>query len=265
MFSLSKNTTAIDGNGNIIIQGVESSTITVNADNTTELNSLIVKLGQIEQQPGQNPISVLILTSPLEDIENLTDSRELTPKLIHPIKDYYKGKSLQDWKPFGDRSIVQIIQDVAANISRGFIINQLNNYSDSLLDIEIQAVFRYIRKDSILIVDSLSLLNTGNMEIAEMFDDYHVGGCIIVDSCCLDSKEKELLEARQKITKFLGIYLRKVPFAGKIGNDHIKYIEDVNEEYKLTNALFSLAENLGAKPRKEIGGMLTRISKSDLY
>jgi len=40
-----KNTAHIDGNGNIIIQGVDGATITINPQNTDELRNLIIDFG----------------------------------------------------------------------------------------------------------------------------------------------------------------------------------------------------------------------------
>jgi hypothetical protein len=60
------NNAHIDGNGNIIVQGVDGSTIIINPDNTEELKKLIINLGN---QLSQLPEDVLQMINDRQDIQ----------------------------------------------------------------------------------------------------------------------------------------------------------------------------------------------------
>jgi|GEM_PF-1109279 len=60
-----ENKTHIDGNGNIVVQNVDGSTIIINPDNTDELKTLIINLGD---KLGNLPQNVLEMINKKQDL-----------------------------------------------------------------------------------------------------------------------------------------------------------------------------------------------------
>ncbi|MBO9587040.1 MAG: hypothetical protein J7574_23000, partial [Flavobacterium sp.] len=54
-----ENKTHIDGNGNIVVQNVDGSTIIINPDNTDEIKTLIINLGDKLSNLPQNVLEMI--------------------------------------------------------------------------------------------------------------------------------------------------------------------------------------------------------------
>lgn len=89
---------------------------------------------------------------------------------------------------------------------------------------EVEAYFRYMRLHTILIADMQALPAENNKGWLQLFDDYHIGGCVVV------GKEASANEA----FTFLNIYNNQL--SGTLETSHI-WIENIFKENHLDKIL----------------------------
>jgi hypothetical protein len=209
-----QNRIQIDGNNNASIQDISNSTITINFHRTEK-----------------SVLNVIVLSSSASRIAKL-------PNLPQgfSVNNHYNDK-IHEWKPFNQQIT---IKDYLRNCTPQEISLCIDT-TDSLKPVKDKnywAYLNYVKYNTILIVDILALQFVENQEIARFFNDYHIGGCIVV-SPYIDSN---LEDTTKRVFEHLNIYITDGQFAGKLKTTHIVHIENVNKEHLLQNAIRNVAE-----------------------
>jgi hypothetical protein len=217
------NRIKIEGSGNSAVQNSEKSTININSENSEQVTNFIKEFNSSSLMP----INIIILTSTRRQMETLN----LSTDLIN-IEKY--GYEVLEWKPFGEETILAILKEIIKHI-RGeinvFTFNEINIDDDYVL-----AYLKYIKLRTILIVDIFTLHFQNYKFIANMFNDYHIGGCIVISP---ENVNIELQNLKRAVFNHLEIYLDD--FAGKIGLMHIR-VEDITKKRKLIAEITNIAE-----------------------
>ena len=216
----------IDGNGNIVVGKVSNSTININNNNISDIRKII---DELKSEYYLN-LNVIVLSINKSNINQL--SEEECNKLVD-IDDYY-GQRAIDWKPFKDKRIIEILRECGRNlrVELSVITLSVNERIDADL---FWAYIKFLKMSSIIVVDGQSLIMESNCILANMFNDYGVGGCIVVNS----NLNENLKGISEKVFNHLTVY--KTELAGKIDNNHIKI--NVSQEYEFLNAFRDIARH----------------------
>lgn len=194
---LNSNKITVDGNGNIILQGAP---LTVN---------LTVNLTQI----GDEAVNKTLRSFFASEVHFL---------LIPPPN----CADSEAWKPFAEtENMLVYLEQYCAELRNPIIPRITTVQNVSLLEKkEVEAYFRYLRFKTILIADMNALPEENNQHWIQIFDDYHIGGCILV------GKETD----KNKIFTFLNIYnkqlVRMVETTAHIRIKNIHEKEDLDKE-----------------------------------
>ncbi len=213
MAVINGNYIKIDGNGNVVVQDIDNSTININNQNSKQINDFIEEL----HDNSRETVNIIILSSTVQRMEALIDAD-------NKINTEKYGNNIEEWKPFGDKTILEIMkegaQSLRAEISVFFLetINIEDDYT--------WADLKYIKNRTILILDIFALHILENKFIANVFNDYHIGGCIVISP---ESVNERLMNIKKTVFNHHEIYLAK--FKGKIGLMHFrkKCITDLGE------------------------------------
>lgn len=195
------NTITTDGNGNVIINDTNNSTINVTVDGVDKFWDKLYAIWSMK-------INFLVMAD-------------------------------ENWLPFGTDTIAVCIDAYCANVGIKPNITLIDK-TDLLATVEMEANFRYLRKTTILVVDAHALQNTHNQQVLTIFDDYHMGGCIII--------EPTATQYNKNILKNLTIYKKKFPKQG-ISTQHI-CIENIQQEHHFYEALTNIIARI--KQEKDI-------------
>lgn len=229
-----QNRIEVNGNNNINIQDIDNANININ-------------LHHIEE----NLLNIIVLSSTASRITQLPN----LPQNFQ-VKDYYSN-NIHEWKPFRKATITEYLMD---NRPEGTSL--CIDTTDSLKPIQDDrylAYLNYIKYNTILIVDILALQFTENQVIANFFNDYHIGGCIVISP----HNDKNIESIRQDIFKHLDIYVTNRPFSQGINTTHILHnVILIRDEVLLTNTILNIAYyNLG---RKRVGSQRFKSNLNDL-
>jgi len=228
------NTTKIDGSGNIVVQGVSNQAqVTINTSDSEEFKTFI------QDFFGQKELTILVLTHSLSEVKSNF------PTLSH-VEKYYQ-ENLEDWKPFENQSLLETLKECAKNLRATLRVHFIQE-TDILTDENITAYFKYAKRQIILIVDVLALKNIEKSDFIQLFNDYYIGGCLLVlaqNIASQDSFEK------LKKSVFPSLFSYKIFFAGKPNIEKTHFRHKISEEYELKNAIVELALNrLEIKPNE---------------
>jgi hypothetical protein len=204
-----QNRIEIDGNNNTSIQDISNSTITINFHRTEK-----------------SVLNIILLSSSASRIAKLPN----LPQGFQ-VNNHYNDK-IHEWKPFNQQST---ITDYLRNCTPSEISLCIDT-TDSLKSVQDKnywAYLNYVKYNTILVVDILALQFVENQEIARFFNDYHIGGCIVVSPY----RDLKLEDTTKSVFEHLNIYISDDKFAGKLETIHIVHIENVNEERFLKNAV----------------------------
>ncbi len=230
-----QNRIEVNGNNNINIQDVDNANININ-------------LHHIEE----NLLNIIVLSSTTSRIAGL----QHLPQNFQ-VKDYYDNDKIYKWKPFGNLTIQEcLIKKRPKNAS--FCIDTMDSLT-YIQDNRYLAYLNYVKYNTILIVDILALQFPENQVIADFFNDYHIGGCIVVSPY----DDRNIEAVRQDIFSHLDLYLHGNLFEENINTAHITFsFQAIPDELSLLNTIFNIAEyNLG---RKRVGSQRFKSNLNDL-
>jgi hypothetical protein len=167
---MENNTIDMYGNNNIVIQSCDFSTISVHSIlNLDELKEKLDNLLNLHI----TPVNILVITSTSERL-----------KLAYPDFDVSEienrhGAAQKDWKPFvNEVEILNILAEYQKKSGfqiQAFILDLQQNVDNTLIN-----RFKLRKKDTILIIDGLALYYSGNQEIARIFNENDIGGCLML-------------------------------------------------------------------------------------
>jgi hypothetical protein len=206
----SGNISTIFGSGNITIQGIEGSTITIG--------------GKID---------------PNEVINALKEDKSLSI-FIFVICNYTELKEILDWKPFDKKTFSQIIMTCSTKHDtrfRLFLINE--DEENDISDIEL-AYLKYLKHRAILIIDNCEELGRNTRKFLSAYNDFQIGGCIFLNNSNVNEVITKNLnhvcmynDDRHDLHEFMDADVSKL--------DKI-----VQKDTSLINTIGELAERLGA-------------------
>ncbi len=178
------NTTEIKGDANIVIQGCNLSTITVNQMDLQQLEKTLQKI----IHSTARPLHLLIVTTTVKSIEN----EQIKNLDFAHLKPYYSDKH-EDWKPYSkEDSILKLLkdyQDKSGYHLNAFILDFQHENVDSLfID-----MLKNMKNNMVLVLDSLSLHFAGNQELARVFNDKDIGGCLLPICQTHTAQNKEIM------------------------------------------------------------------------
>lgn len=197
------NTSEVIGNANIVIQGCNLSQISVNQ----------IDLPQLEQSlrnvinSSTKPLHLLIITTSAKNIED--EVKDIDFALL---KGHYDAKH-ENWKPYSQEdTILKLLKDYQDK--SGY---RLNAFILDFQDEEIDSIFidslKNMKKNIVLIADSLALRFSGNTALAKIFNDKDIGGCLMPICQTHTAKHREIMLKNGKKV-FSSLY-----------NFHYKYAE----------------------------------------
>jgi len=246
MSLISGNRINIDGNGNIVIQDIAHSTININANNQTLIDSFTQELNNYFKEN----LTIIIISTTINKIAELN---ELTNGI--PIKNVYDTK-VENWKPFQKVTIINLLQDCAKLLKI-----KLQIFAFDCLTIEdekIIASIKYVKPKTLLIIDNLSLHFSENHAIVNLFNDYHIGGCIVVSNF----KIPQIEQLKNKIFNHLQIHLNDRYFPDT--TTHIQSINKIDSEIDLFNAIKNIILFLSKQKKIESNLSLKDVGLKDI-
>lgn len=182
------NNTNLHGNNNIVIQSCDFSTISVQAIFSSD--ELIEKLDFLLNFHSK-PMNILIITSTLENIKEIYPNFEVTE-----IENRY-GEKHKEWKPFiNENDILHILAEYEKKSGfkiRAFILDWRQAVDKTLIN-----SLKLQKKDTILMVDGLALHFSGNKEIANIFNENDIGGCLMPICKVYSSQIKQQIHANSE-------------------------------------------------------------------
>lgn len=221
--SFLKNIFRIDGDGNISIVDVNNSTINIGTpDEETTLN-------------------VVILSATLEYLE---ENKDIDFSSVY-------GQKIEDWRPFKGKTIIKLLEESAKSLKATLSIYSIASLAslDSLEKEQQWAYLKYRKNKTILIVDAFCLNLNHIQPIANFFNDYHIGGCIVIEtSICKEFPKLKI--SKEKVFNHLNLYLNDEYFYKQISTPHL-HIENVDRKSRLMRNLLNTAvHHLKIRPRK---------------
>ncbi len=219
MSLISGNKINIDGNGNIVVQDVANSTININTNNQAQIDSFIQEINNFFKEN----LTIIIISTTLSKISELN---ELTKEI--PLNQIYDTK-VENWKPFQSNTIISSLKDCAKILKinlQVFVFDCL-----TLEDEKIIASIKYVKPKTLLIIDNLSLHFTENHTIARLFNDYHIGGCIVVSPF----KIPQIEQIKNEIFNHLQVHIKDRKFPDT--TIHIQSINKIDNEDDLFNSI----------------------------
>jgi hypothetical protein len=222
---------------NTIVKNIRNSSISINNTDTEKIISFIEEL----RSSYRDTLNIFILTTSLDRLRNLEAFSE-------DFFSQFYTDVLDEWKPFGNESIKEIISEfhqetnIDANIST-YIFDSVTEITDERL----WAYLKYIKIRTILVVDGISILFDENRSIAKLFNDFSIGGCVIINPSNHCPLKDQSLTCKADVFKHLDIYYNDFAAHGLV---HIK-LKNINDKTELLNSISSIALNhLNLKKRK---------------
>ena len=183
----------------------------------------------------QNNIAFLIITS------TLAESKSKFDFIDAEVLEAYYGEELEDWKPFKNESISTILMDIKKSTSVEFemYVMALDSSVD-YADDQLFAYIKYHKRKTILIIDPISIPEN-RFGIPAIFDDYHIGGCII------SNPGEEVSDYLVHGFRHIPILYRDIRIQEK---EHLEI--SVNNEMNFKNRIMQVIGNLSKVRRAEI-------------
>ncbi len=206
----------IDGSNNFVMQDIVCQTININSE--ANVDAFIKEMNNLFKET----ITIIIVGNTIDKVEQLDN----LPENVEVKKLY--GETIEDWKPFGGKTIINLLHECSSVTN----IN-LRTYSFNSTDLSENfiASIKYIKTKTILIIDDIALQFPDNKRIIEVFNDFHVGGCIAVSPIKIPKIEK----IKSEIFNHLHIYLNDMKLPDI--TTHIESINKIEKEQELFNAL----------------------------
>lgn len=168
---MSINKSYVDGNGNLILQNVSASNISI-TNITDELKTFIEDIHRwnIESQERKGTLNIIVLATTIDKINSINQ--------FLPLELTNYGNFPSDWKPYLDnKSIFELLQEYIEKSGfkiEAFFVDDINT-----TEIAIRSELNDILSSTILIVDGLALYSNKNEKFAKIFDNTQTGGCIV--------------------------------------------------------------------------------------
>jgi hypothetical protein len=158
MTLLKSNKTDVEGDNNIVIQGCNDSTFTIQQIDIHQLGA------KLQDMLGQDAIVVVVLATDAQYLED--------------VKNRY-GATPADWQPFHvQESILSLLKEfekVSGFKIRPFFIDSRH----ATINTAKKRTFKDRRKRVVLIADVIALHSEGNEILAKIFNEPETGGCLI--------------------------------------------------------------------------------------
>jgi len=192
------NKLPIDGNGNIAIQDITNSTINISnipeeiKNFVEDLTSWLVNESKI--------INILVISTTQDRLLSIS---EINTENKEQLKFHYIDEP-KDWKPYkNEDSIMNLICDF--HTKSGF---KIKAYFIDDFEIDSREMLSFLqedfRKQTILIVDGISLYFKNNHDFAKIFDNSVIGGCLF-PICNNHSNEIKELFIQSRLKTFPNI------------------------------------------------------------
>jgi hypothetical protein len=214
-----ENKIEVNGYGNISVQDVRDSTVIVN----------------FYDRAKKKRLHFIVLSLPASRIATLP----ILPEGIQ-ISDWY-GETIDQWKPFKGKTIIEYLKNAVPREEVEELAILTVDHVEAPKDKRYWAFLQYIKYKTILIVDIISLYFIDNQIIAKYFNDYNIGGCIIVSPFTVP-----LLEAIKKdVFEYLELYLKDEYLTEQLRDRETahfsSYTVNVNDVAQLTSAVKNAA------------------------
>lgn len=135
--------------------------------------------------------------------------------------------SIDEWKPFGVNTLSELVKESSLGLSTDINLVYLSPDTDELED-KFLAYLGYLKMKSIFIVDSEWLSSAPrNENFAKIFDDYSIGGLLIVNR----NQSANLTSAIEKSFNYILLYCKHFVYVDSM---HIKI--DIDAKHKFVNA-----------------------------
>jgi len=232
------NQAHIKGNENILLQSIHmdnQSQININNINTEDI---VQELKEWYQAYNRQSLQLLVITTTQDRLSALEN---IAPEVLF---NFY-GQEPKDWKPYGKENIAELVENFSkittldANV-RAFVVDSQNILKNE----KTLAYLKLTRGQMLVIVDGLSLAIEENKNIAQIFDDVSIGGCLIpVYSKFTIETIKQIQQLKEETFKHWYIYLEEFPEKGFL------YVEfDINSRGEFFRRITNIAlQHLGIK------------------
>lgn len=220
-----------DGDGNIVINDIDGSTITVNV-NTEEVVEFINSLKKQANRKNPDKIRILVLSTTSTRIGNF--QKELEEPI--PQFDGQYGEEPAFWKPFKHQEpiidLLKEFQDRTEFKIDAFFVDSWSIDEEFKIDIE-----ERFRKELIVVVDCNSLRCPINQKLISAFNHSSIGGGIIPICESFSEEEKKQFKNLCKIN--LSNWLRcKYDYLGRA---YINIELEVPNKFMLFRRLTNIA------------------------
>lgn len=188
------------GDGNIVVNDIVNSEITINQD-SNELSDILREMYNWNLNDPPRYLSIIVISTSADRIDSIDN---LSAKDIALLKEYY-GETPKEWKPFDKISTISDLIGEFHNRSgfkiEAFFIDgwELEN-EDFVADLK-----EDISPRAILIADCLSLYFDENKTFAKIFNKSDIGGCLLPFCREFNPEITHLIE-NLKIDTFNDIY-----------------------------------------------------------
>lgn len=130
------------------------------------------KLLELFKEP-EKEIKVLVVTLTEEEAKNF-------PQLKKHLSIY--GKDAKDWRPFTDKSIVELLEDFQSKTGFKLKVIFFKNNSTTKLSRKIKEFLETYNQKLVLLLDNQSLFSPMQKETAKKFDRNGIGGLLAINA-----------------------------------------------------------------------------------
>jgi len=183
----------------------------------------------------------------LSNVHHVRINTTSKPKSIVPIFvlcDYNAQQAFQKWKPFKNATLLELIKGGTSALQvqvKVYFVKKVVDKSDNVF----WARLKYLKKEAILILHNDVLDRVELREFINVFNDYHIGGCIAI------SGDKADCNALQPLIINHLIEYRKTPLSRVIPNTLKFQIKKVDTDDEFEEALKHILETyLNVKHKK---------------
>jgi len=238
LLTSNENVSEITGNNNSVIQGCNLT----NGDIIINQFDILQFEEAYKRSSNQNnkSLTIFILTS---SISNIQSDPELNKE---EILNHY-GMKCEEWNPFSTTPILKLLDEY--HRKSGFtIVTYIFDFGNNDVDQTFKNRLSLKRKNAVLIVDSFSLFFSGNVQIAKLFDESEIGGCIIpAYHSCSESIQNKITQVKTHTFSKLVDYI----------SNYSTYLEDREDKG-------FVQINLDVKNKDDLFRQLTKIASLHL-
>lgn len=184
------NTADVEGDGNVVIQGCNDSTFTIQQIDVAQLET------KLQEMLGQDSIVVVVLSTDKAQLVN--ELSKTLPFAVSEVQNRY-GATPSDWQPFHNQdSILTLLNEFEKQ--SGFKIRPFFiDWRNVKIDTDKKRTLKDRRKRVVLIADVIALHSKGNETVAKLFNEPESGGCLI--PICHTHTKNVMDFAHQKVTE----------------------------------------------------------------